>query len=265
MQLARLAAVAPIAFCLAAAAPQDQTAGDLRREIDQLRQQVAEQQADLDAARARIQELEQQLADRSRSSGAATGAAPDATPPTPTPVPADPNLGPGGLLSSLQADYLAAFPSDPPARGTGSTAPLERHWSALRTWATKVEREGVRSLSWTGTIDPNSVRSSNRTVTFTVIVTNGNRDYRVPGAISAGSFERVLRNGSLVQGPVTVNAVIKPRLRINPDRPAPGAFDVPPMVGPYVEFGYVCDVKSVVPASAPSSTAPATSTAPAAP
>jgi uncharacterized coiled-coil protein SlyX len=260
MQLARLAAVAPIAFCLAASAPQDQTAGDLRREIDQLRQQVTEQQADLDAARARIQELEQQLADRSRSGNAGASTATDTAPPAPTPVPADPNLGPGGLLSSLQADYLAAFPSDPPARMAGSNGALERHWSALRTWATKTEREGVRSLSWTGTIDPNSVRASNRTVTFTVIVTNGSREYRVPGAVSTGTFERVLRNGALIEGPVTVNAIIKPRLRINPDRPAPGAFDVPPMVGPYVEFGYVCDVKSVVPAAPP-----ATTTAPAAP
>jgi hypothetical protein len=57
---------------------------------------------------------------------------------------------------------------------------------------------------------------------------------------------------------VTVNARVSPRMRVNPSRTAPGAFDVPPSVGPYLEFGYDLDVRSMVPAQQadPNATAP---------
>jgi hypothetical protein len=37
---------------------------------------------------------------------------------------------------------------------------------------------------------------------------------------------------------------------VNGSRPAPGAFENPPMVGPYIDFLYELELKSVVPAAA---------------
>ncbi|MFM8816710.1 MAG: hypothetical protein ACKOHI_02315, partial [Phycisphaerales bacterium] len=67
MRIAPIAAAAVATLLTAAPAPAgapivpqaaDQSAADLRQEIDRLRRQLADSQAELDAAKARIKELE---------------------------------------------------------------------------------------------------------------------------------------------------------------------------------------------------------------
>jgi hypothetical protein len=246
-----LASAHGIAFAQAPAAPQEQSMGDLRQEIARLKQLSDEQAAELEAALARIKELEQQLADaddaaKAKSAGGA--AAPAA--PAPAPTPADPAIGPGGLLASLRADYLAAFPTVPSPNGADGARATQQHLNALQSWVTKSNREGVRALAWTGRIDPNSVRRVRNKVNFTLVFEepNGTRDWRVPAQVTEGAFARVMRGDVPETGMVTVNARVSPRMRVNPSRTAPGAFDVPPSVGPYLEFGYDLDVRSMVPA-----------------
>ncbi len=246
----------------APAAPQEQSMGDLRQEIARLKQQNDEQAAELEAALARIKELEQQLADADDAAKAKSSAGAQApAAPAPAPTPADPAIGPGGLLSSLRADYLAAFPTVPSPNGADGARATQQHLNALQSWVTKSNREGVRALAWTGRIDPNSVRRFRNKVNFTLVFEepNGTRDWRVPAQVTEGSFARVMRGDVIDTGMVTVNARVSPRMRVNPSRTAPGAFDVPPSVGPYLEFGYDLEVRSMVPAqqSDPNATAPA--------
>ena len=260
--LATVACVLPMAPAPAAAlaAPQatDQTTADLRQEIDRLRRQLADSQAELDAAKARIKELEAKLA-AAAAGGARGGEIPA---PPPPPVPADPSIGPGGLLSSLQADYLAAFPDDPPARSAQRL--FDQHLQALRAFATRSNRDYVRQVTWTGQVDPTiPPRVNARQVAFTVVFRNGAREFRVPATVSQGTFERIVTNGQPTQGPIAVTAIVTPRMRVNADRPDRGAFESIPMVAPYLEFLYDLDVKSVMPVPPADATVPATPGAPA--
>jgi hypothetical protein len=236
----------------------DQSAADLRQEIDRLRRQLADSQAELDAAKARIKELEAKLA-----AAAAGGARGQEIPaPPPPPVPADPSIGPGGLLASLQADYLAAFPDDPPSKSAQRL--FEQHLQALRAFATRANRDYVRQVTWNGQLDPTiPVRANGRQVGFTVIFRNGVREFRVPATVSQGTFERIVADGQPTQGPIAVTAVVTPRVRVNADRPDRGAFESIPMVAPYVEFLFDLDVKSVIPAPPADATVPANPGAPA--
>lgn len=246
--LAALVALAPSAPTAAQAAPgpaaPGQSVSDLRQEIDRLRKELSARDADLAAALGRIKELESQLA---AAKGASSAPAESAAP-APAPVPADPSIGPGGLLASVQADYLGSFPSVPDA---GDPQKLNLHLRALENWCTKENREGIGQHAWTGRIDPGSVQVSGRDVAFTAIFTNGSKDYKVPVTAEQSVLARVRTRDGLETGPVTMTGVVRPMLRVNPARPAPGAFENPPLVAPYVEFFYQFDLKSVVPAARP--------------
>lgn len=230
-------------MAVAAQAPAGQSVSDLRQEIDRLRQEIAKRDADLDAALKRIKELEKDLT-------AARTPVPAAQPPAqaPEPVPADPTIGPGGLLSAIQADYLAAFPAVPDA---SDDQKLGLHFRALEGWCTKANRDGIRQYSWNGRIDPGTVQVSGRDVAFTVVFTNGTKDYRVPVTAEQSVIARIRTRDGLDTGPLTLTGVARPLLRVNPNRPAPGAFENPPMVAPYLEFLVQFDLKSVVPAAEP--------------
>lgn len=247
--LSALIALAPSAptAAPAQAAPGQAAAGqsvsDLRQEIDRLRKELSTRDADLAAALARIKELEAQLA-----AAKGGGSAPAAPAPAPAPVPADPSIGPGGLLASVQADYLGAFPTVPDA---GDQQKLSLHLRALENWCTKANRDGIGQRAWTGRIDPGSVQVSGRDVAFTAIFTNGSKDYKVPVTAEQSMLARVRTRDGLETGPVTMTGVVRPILRVNPARPAPGAFENPPLVAPYIEFFYQFELKSIVPAARP--------------
>ncbi|MBL9141599.1 MAG: hypothetical protein JNK53_07000, partial [Phycisphaerae bacterium] len=241
--LAPLASVAP-AF---APAQSDESQNDLRKEIDRLRQEVKALEADLDTALARVRELEALVA-KSHS----THAAPPAS--APVPMPANPALGPGGLLSTLQADYNspeAGFAGKDIPNGPGADPNSQKAWTAhqraLESWIAREQRK-VSEVQWVGVVDPASVEQRGREVSMTLVFTNGGRDFRAPVTVDQGMVERLRGpDGSITQAPLTVNAVVTPRLRINPNRPDTGAFDNPPLVAPFVEFGYDLKIRVLLP------------------
>jgi hypothetical protein len=241
-------ATAPAPAQAPAPATQDQSMGDLRQQIERLKQEMQEQAAELEAARARIKELEQQLADSDDAERARGGQAPP-----PAATPADPAIGPGGLLATCRAEYLANFPTVPSGTGSEADRARKQHIDRLSGWVSKANRESVRNLTWTGRIDSNTVRRFGRKVNFTMVFEepNGTRDYRVPVTVTEGQFSKVIRDGMVEPGPVAANVRVATRMAVNPDRTAPGAFDVPPSVGPFVDFGYEVEVKSLAPAAAP--------------
>lgn len=240
--LAAALALAPLPSPAAPAqAPAGQSVGDLRQEVDRLRKELATRDADLAAALKRVKELEAQLA-------TAAGGGASASAPAPEPVPADPSIGPGGLLASIQADYLGAFPTVPDA---SDPQKLALHLRALENWCTKANRDGIAQRAWTGRIDAGSVQVSGRDVAFIAVFTNGAKDYKVPVTAEQSMLSRVRTRDGLEAGPVTMTGVVRPLLRVNANRPAPGAFENPPLVAPYVEFFYQFELKSAVPAAAP--------------
>lgn len=229
----------------------DDSQSDLRKENDRLRQQVKTLEGDLQAALDRIKELEARLAKVN-----ATPQSPPATAPLPTPMPANPALGPGGLLSTLQADYNspeAGFAGkDVPMGGPGSDPATRQAWTnhqrALESWIAREQRK-VNEVQWVGTIDPATIEQRGRDVAMVVVFTNGGRDFRTPIVVDQGLVERLrAADGAVTQAPIVVNAIASPRLTINPNRAETGPFDNPPLVAPFVEFGYDLKVRVLLPA-----------------
>jgi hypothetical protein len=164
----------------------------------------------------------------------------------PAPVPADPTLGPGGLLSSLQADYLAAFPTLPDLKDQQA---FNLHLRALENWCAKANRDGTKQYSWTGQVDPTSLSTNGKTASFVIVFTNGKREYRTPVTVeqSMVSARVRTRDGGIVPGDLVFNGIVRPRLSVNGRRPQPSAFENPPMLAPYLEYFYEFEVKSMTP------------------
>lgn len=249
--VASLAFVAlPAALAGAQTPPPEQSINDLRQEAERLRQEQAQKDADLAAALKRIKELEAQLAAAKAAAapGGQTGTSGGNTSPAapvPAPVPADPTLGPGGLLSSLQADYLAAFPTLPDLKDQQA---LNLHLRALENWCAKANRDGTKQYSWTGQVDPTSLSTNGKTASFVIVFTNGKREYRTPVTVDQSVVSaRVRTRDGIVPGDLVFNGIVRPRLSVNGRRPQPSAFENPPMLAPYLEYFYEFEVKSMTP------------------
>jgi hypothetical protein len=264
------AAARPVAPVHTGTAGQDSTGesiSDLRQEIDRLRLELAKKQADLDAALQRIKALENAVSGSTSAPSPATATAPakSAAPtkstatsppvntlppaPMPAPIPADPTIGPGGLMASLQADYLGAFPTVPNAN---ETKQLGLHLRDLENWCVKANRDGTKQYIWVGRINPNTIRVSGKSVSFVATFVNSNKQFTVPITVDQSLLSRVKTRNGIDTGDLAFSGIVRPRLRVNSARPAPSAFETPYMLAPYLEYFFAFNVKSIVPAAAPS-------------
>lgn len=264
------AAARPVAPVHTGTAGQDSTGesiSDLRQEIDRLRLELAKKQADLDAALQRIKALENAVSGSTSAPSPATATAPaksaaptksTATPPPvntlppapmPAPIPADPTIGPGGLMASLQADYLGAFPTVPNAN---ETKQLGLHLRDLENWCVKANRDGTKQYIWVGRINPDTIRVSGKSVSFVATFVNSNKQFTVPITVDQSLLSRVKTRNGIDTGDLAFSGIVRPRLRVNSARPAPSAFETPYMLAPYLEYFFAFNVKSIVPAAAPS-------------
>ena len=226
-------------------APPGQSISELRQEVQRLAQELKQKQAELDAALTRIKALEAQAAAAPSGSAPGAPAAPASPAPVPPPVPADPALGPGGLLATYQAEYLAAFSEVPDA---ADQQKLNLHLRALEAWCAKGNRDGIKRHAWTGQIDAGSFSCSGRNCSFTATFRNGVREFKYPLTVDQGMLARVRdRNGAPMAGDLVFDVVVRPRLTVNPGRPARGAFETPPMVAPYVEYLLDLEPRSILP------------------
>jgi hypothetical protein len=268
MRMKTLAAATLFAACLvapstgtnahAAPAPQ-QSQSDLQKEIDRLRQENEQLSNTVEQLKKEIAALKA-AADAAKQAPSAAPTAPTAPAPTAPPadvVPADPSIGPGGLLSMLQAEYLSAFDSAPrtPADG-GEAVQFSNHLKKLEAWCTRMNRRYVRTFSWVGRIDPPSIRVEKTSASMDLLFQNGTRQFRVPVTLSTTQASRVRQGDRWYFGDVDVTAVVRPRVRVDPARSNPGAFEVPPMVGPYLTYAFEYEVRSIEPVPEAKDTAP---------
>ena len=265
------AAPEPAGARLTSAVTQDPTPesiSDLRQEIDRLRLELEKKQADLEAALQRIKALETgTAADPAPATkptpATATSPAKSTAPTTPSkplvhlmppapmpqPIPADPTIGPGGLMASMQADYLAAYPTVPNANNTKL---LTNHLRGLANWCTKANRDNTKQHIWVGRIDQGTIQTNGKNVSFMVTFVNSNRYFTVPITVDQSVIARIRTRNGIEPGDLAFSGIVTPRVRVNSARPAPSAFETPYMLAPYVEFFFSFNVKSIVPAAGPS-------------
>ena len=223
------AAPEPAGAWLTSPATQDPTSdsiSDLRQEVDRLRLELAKKQADLEAALQRIKALE-------------AGTAADPAPAT----------EPGGLMASMQADYLAAYPTVPNANNTKQ---LANHLRGLANWCTKANRDDTKQHIWVGRVDQGTIQTNGKNVSFMATFVNSNRYFTVPITVDQSVIARIRTRNGMEPGDLAFSGIVTPRVRVNSGRPAPSAFETPYMLAPYVEFFFSFNVKSIVPAAGPS-------------
>jgi len=265
------AAPEPAGARLTSAVTQDPTPesiSDLRQEIDRLRLELEKKQADLEAALQRIKALETgTAADPAPATkptpATATSPAKSAAPTTPSkplvnlmppapmpqPIPADPTIGPGGLMASMQADYLAAYPTVPNANDTKL---LTKHLRGLANWCTKANRDNTKQHIWVGRVDQGTIQTNGKNVSFMATFVNSNRYFTVPITVDQSVIARIRTRNGMEPGDLAFSGIVTPSVRVNSARPAPSAFETPYMLAPYVEFFFSFNVKSIVPAAGPS-------------
>jgi hypothetical protein len=265
------AAPEPAGARLTSAVTQDPTPesiSDLRQEIDRLRLELEKKQADLAAALQRIKALETGTAadpapttkptpatatSPAKSTAPTTPAKPlvNLMPPAPMPqpIPADPTIGPGGLMASMQADYLAAYPTVPNA---DNTKLLTNHLRGLANWCTKANRDNTKQHIWVGRVDQETIQTNGKNVSFMATFVNSNRYFTVPITVDQSVIARIRTRNGIEPGDLAFSGIVTPRVRVNSARPAPSAFETPYMLAPYVEFFFSFNVKSIVPAAGPS-------------
>jgi hypothetical protein len=152
-------------------------------------------------------------------------------------------------MASLQADYLGAFPTVPDANDTKR---LSLHLRDLQNWCVKANRDGTKQYIWVGRIDPSTIRVSGKSVSFVAVFVNSNKQFTVPITVDQSVLGSVRTRNGLNTGDLAFSGIVRPRLRVNSARPAPSAFETPYMLAPYLEYFFAFNVRSIVPAAAPS-------------
>jgi len=251
-----------------------QSDSDLRKENQQLTTKVQDLQNELDAARhdndelrQRIAQLEQQIAALRRSPGS-TGTAPATAPQAPEKVSIDesvPSASPRALFHAVVASYDKAMgeadigkPGDPKWR---------TYIKKVEGWKSAANREFRAPITWyVRFVDGRTGRNGERIATLVAVdpqtdVRLGNQFDVVLSKLFSDRLANYDAHGGLNNTLLVLRGTVVPDIRVNEERPARGSFDNPPFIGPFAEFVYSVEVKSLLAAKddekeQPSSTRP---------
>lgn len=205
-------------------------------EVAALKAQVAALERDLAAARERIAQLEAELkAARAARNAEGSAAAAEALPPD--------VLSPHHLLARLKERFAADFPDAPPADDRA----LRAHLRTLAPWVNAVNREQRERIDWSCRILSRDVADAEKMYVELEAI-----DAQSGEAVSEAfviEWPRRLRP-ALVRfadgSPVRLRGLLTPQLRVNESRREAGAFDIPPLIGPFVEFRYAVQVTALM-------------------
>lgn len=239
--------------CLLASQPAAaQSDNDLRRENQRLNTQLRETTAELEAARARIAQLEQQVARLERALAAASGSPAPTTPSTQDEVTIDetePTASPRALLRTLKEEYEQAMEEQEIGReGDRTRAHYMRN---LQRWQAAMTRKYRSQVQWHVQVeDAASTRSGYdlkvRAVDPVTHVQLGPAfDVSLPRNL-ARRYEALRSREAEV---FVLSGTLIPRITINANRHAAGPFDNPPLIGPFAEFQFSVDPRSLVAAT----------------
>ena len=266
MRNAALSLIAVLMLLLAPAhalAQADETVADLRRENDQLRERIAQLEATLatlleqnkaliDETRALRDEVgdlrtsvqqTQQTVERQSIGNTPPGA--EIEPIMLAEAPDDPLASPNLLFKAIQRDHDGRYPD----LTLETELDQKRYRADLKRWFRATERDFTRRVQWTvEVIEVDAITEDALRVVFIVIDPESGLPYDArPSSITVDgrSALRVLENPTIQQWKLT--GVAAPTLNLNTDRTERGLIDIPPFVGPYVEFGFAFRVISIVP------------------
>ena len=200
-----------------------------------LRARIEVLERELKAARTRIAQLEAELA-------AAKAQPPTGAAPAEGGSQAEEPASPHHLLARLKTEFAEHFPEPPPS----DPRELRQHVRSLTQWVNMVNRERRQRIDWVCRIVSRDLIDADR-----AYVDLESIDPVTGEALSERfviEWPRRLRPllARFEDGaPVRLRGLLTPDVRVNESRPEPGTFDIPPLIGPFVEFRYATQVTAL--------------------
>ncbi len=232
--------------CQTAIAQTDTTAVDLQRENDQLRQRIARLEAQLREAKKRIKVLEAQLKsgsgedkdDKPGGGGSdSDGEAGFAQTPT------DPLACPTSMRAALIANYDEQVFTNLPYE---NRADKVRYIRGVQQWVRKMGREFSGEVEWTvRLLEVQEDDSRTVTLRFEVLDPTSGLAYGAPTTASVAKRMVTELIGAPAKSIWLLSGKVNADPQVNPDRAESDAFDVPALIGAFVEDGYELFVKKV--------------------
>lgn len=233
------------------------TEAELQSENDRLRVLVQDLQRELEAAKARIKALEEQLARGGTSADTGTSSGSNSTPPPLTdqfpPEGTDPGSSPLALLAELQRDYDLALAGQPSWQA--SSRDRTTYLRAVERWITAANRRYRTRIEWLVRVLPDTWRPMERgrerggvVLTQAVDVTTGESlgapfETFLPNVALRRLDEQRLRHSDALW---RLRGTLIPGMQFNAELSQSGPFDRPTLVGPFAVFNFGVDAVSIV-------------------
>lgn len=234
-----------------------QSESDLRKQNQQLAAQVQDLQKELKAAQDRLKVLEAQITQLQQQLAAARAGGPSVRTPVPPLEPEKvtidervPHASPRALLVALVTSYQKAVENM--EIGKPGDGKRRAYIKKLEGWKASVDREFRGPITWhVRVLESRNGRGGERTVALQAVDP-------VTGVVLGDSFDVLLSttvaerlawyedHGELEV--MVLRGTLVPDVRINEQRESRGSFDNPPFIGPFGEFVYSVEVKSLTPA-----------------
>jgi hypothetical protein len=230
-----------------------QSEAELRRANERLQTRVNDLQRELDNSvavneqlRKEIEELRRQLAEARR--GGSRGPMPDLPPEKVTIDESKPNASPRALLAAMKKSYNEEM------KDLSASEDERLFYRTLRHWVSRVNREYKGKIEWHVRVTDFEPGPRNGVilrltaidpVTFTVL--GDPFPAYLDRAAKHHLEQEVERLGGFEGQVLVLTGTLIPSARLNENRETAGPFDSPPLIGPYAEFVFDVDARSLVP------------------
>ena len=231
-----------------------QSASELREENRRLNTENRDLKTELEAARGQIAQLAQRIA-QLEAALRNSGTVPPPMPGGPATPAADqvtidesvPSASPRALFNALKASYEKTMADQ--ERGRQGDTDRRAYLKALRAWSSRVDREFRDQISWH--VRLSEPEQGGRAVSVLAQAVDPGSGAKLGEAfrlvIPRAQSRRIDPAWLEDDDPLVLRGVLQPQTRVNPEREAPGAFDNPRLIGPFAEFVFTIDVKSLMP------------------
>lgn len=226
-----------------------QSEAELRRTNEQLRTQVRDLERELEAARARIQELEREVEVLRRALAASPGQTPSpGTEPPPIDL-SNPTSSPPALLQTLMDEYDAAMVEM--KHGVAGSGERAAYLRTVTRWVASVNRQYRKPIEWHVRVEEATAARGGSDMRVVVVDPESSRaigepfTVAVPRAI-ARRYDHLRQRGEDIST-LVLRGVLVPDVQVNENRAERGPFNNPPFIGPFAEFGFDLEPRSLLP------------------
>lgn len=216
--------------------------------------ELAETKKKLDAANKRIAELELEVARLNRRlAGQAADQSTATADEEATIDETDPAASPRALFSALVKSYEEAT-EGLTLDATGPSGERERtqYLRALRQWRASVNRQLRAPITWHVRVIDAEHRGRSHVATLVAVdpvngVELGESFQIIMPPASSRRYEQLRARGEV--GVLVLRGVLVPDVRINEERREAGIFNRPKLIGPYAEFFFSVEARTLLPAA----------------